>query len=195
VDGSSPAEERILQATTDALAQLDPAAVTIKQICQAAGVTAPTIYYHFGNKDGLLAAAVERLVSQWLSAIDVAVSRDGSLDEAIEATIAVWQAAIVSPSRPLAVFTWATLLLGSTSEMARNALIQARDRGHAMIVEVLGLHLHPPELVEMVAGLAVDTVIAAAVQYELDQDLHALDERLRNLGAAVRMVGTVSGGS
>ena len=185
---TEPAEERILQATMDALAQLDPAAVTIKRICQTAGVTAPTIYYHFGNKDGLLAAAVERLVTDWLSAIDAVVSRDATLDEAIALTIGVWQAAIVSPARPLAVFTWATLLLSGTSELARNALIAARDRGRAMIVELLGLHVQPPGVVDMVAGLAVDTVIAAAVQYELDHDRQALDARLQNLGLAVRMV-------
>ena len=123
-----PTEERILRATIDGLTQLDPAALTIQQICRAAEVTAPTIYYHFGNKDGLLAAAVEQLVTDWLAMIDAAVSREGSLDQTLEQAIGAWEATITAPTRPIAVFAWATLLLAGSSEECRDALIRARDR-------------------------------------------------------------------
>ena len=46
-----------MRATIHALSQMDPAALTIQQICREAEVSAPTLYYHFGNKDGLIAAA------------------------------------------------------------------------------------------------------------------------------------------
>ena len=67
---SLPAEERILLATIHALAEMNPAALTIQQICREANVSAPTLYYHFGNKDGVIAAAIERLVYDWLEVID-----------------------------------------------------------------------------------------------------------------------------
>ena len=105
------AETRILRATIDGLTRLDPAALTIQQICRAAEVTAPTIYYHFGNKDGLLAAAVEQLVTDWLAMMDAAVSREGSLEQTLEQAIGAWEATITAPTRPIAVFAWATLLL------------------------------------------------------------------------------------
>ncbi|MCU0282551.1 MAG: TetR/AcrR family transcriptional regulator [Candidatus Nanopelagicales bacterium] len=183
-----PAEERILRATMVALAQLDPAAVTIKQLCRTALVTPPTIYYHFGNKDGLLAAAVERLVDDWLAAVDSSVSRDTVLAETIDQAIAAWTAAITSPSRPLAVFAWATLLLADSSEQARAALVRARDRGRSMIADVVALHVPAGPLVDAVAGLVVDSVIASAVQYELDHDEQALRARLDALGTAVRVL-------
>ena len=185
-DGASSAEERILRATMAALAALDPAALTIKQICLQAGVTPPTLYYHFGNKDGLVAAAVERLVSEWLAAIDAAVDRRAPLETTIAQAIAVWTAAITSPSRPVAVFTWATLLLSESDELPRRALIEARDRGRAMIAEVVELYIGPGPGVEVIAQIATDSVIAAAVQYELDRDEAALSRRLGALGMAVR---------
>ena len=74
-DDRSPADERILQATIAGLTQLDPAALTLQRICRAADVTAPTVYYHFGNKDGMITAAVARLVSDWLSRMDTSFSR------------------------------------------------------------------------------------------------------------------------
>ena len=185
-DGASSAEERILRATMAALAALDPAALTIKQICLQAGVTPPTLYYHFGNKDGLVAAAVERLVSEWLAAIDAAVDRRAPLETTIAQAIAVWTAAITSPSRPVAVFTWATLLLSESDELPRRALIEARDRGRAMIAEGVEQYIGPGPGVEVIAQIATDSVIAAAVQYELDRDEAALSRRLGALGMAVR---------
>lgn len=32
---------------------------TVRQVCQAAGVTPPVLYYHFGSKDGLFEAVVK----------------------------------------------------------------------------------------------------------------------------------------
>ncbi|MCU0300080.1 MAG: TetR/AcrR family transcriptional regulator [Candidatus Nanopelagicales bacterium] len=183
--GGQPAEERILRATMAALAELDPAAITIKALCRAAQVTPPTIYYHFGNKDGLLASAVERLVDDWLAAVDAAVGRDTTLAVTIDQAIAAWTGAITAPSRPLAVFAWATLLLADSSEPARAALVRARDRGRGMITDVVALHVPPGPLVDTVAGLVVDSVIAAAVQYELDHDEQGLRARLAALGTAV----------
>lgn len=183
-----PADERILRATMTALAQLDPSAVTIKQLCRTAGVTPPTLYYHYGSKDGLLAAAVERLVDEWLTAIDGAINRDTTLEVTITQAVAAWTSAITSQSRPIAVFTWATLLLADTSENARAALIRARDRGVAMIAEAAALHLPPGPLVGALAGLVVDSVIASAVQYELDHDLPALRARLDALGITLAAV-------
>ena len=187
-DPAEAAEERVLQAMMAALAALDPAALTIKQICRAAQVTAPTIYYHYGNKDGLIAAAVERLVADWLAAMDAAVDRRAPLEAAIAQAISVWTEAITSPSRPLAVFTWATLLLSESADLPRGALIEARDRGRAMIADVATQYIGPGPGVDLIAQLVTDSVIATAVQYELDHDTRALSMRLEALSSAVRVV-------
>ena len=183
-----PSEERILRATIDGLTQLDPAALTIQQICRAAEVTAPTIYYHFGNKDGLLAAAVEQLVTDWLSMIDAAVSREGSLDQTLEQAIGAWEATITAPTRPIAVFAWATLLLAGTSEECRDALIQARDRALSMVTDVLAQYVDQVRAGDL-ASLVIDAVVAAALQYELDRDQAGLRARLDGLG---RLVGAAA---
>ena len=50
---------RILESAAGLLAQSADADVSTRAICDAAGVTAPTLYHHFGDKDGLLAAVVD----------------------------------------------------------------------------------------------------------------------------------------
>jgi AcrR family transcriptional regulator len=50
---------RILEAAAGLLAQSADADASTRAICDAAGVTAPTLYHHFGDKEGLLAAVVD----------------------------------------------------------------------------------------------------------------------------------------
>ena len=50
---------RIVEAAADLLANSAGADISTRAACEAAGVTAPTLYHHFGDKDGLLAAVVE----------------------------------------------------------------------------------------------------------------------------------------
>jgi AcrR family transcriptional regulator len=50
--------ERILQAALRLLAESGDAPVSTRAVCAAAGVGAPTLYHHFGDKDGLLDAVV-----------------------------------------------------------------------------------------------------------------------------------------
>lgn len=175
-----PAEERILQATIDGLTQLDPAALTLQRICRAADVTAPTVYYHYGNKDGMITAAVERLVADWLAMMDASVSREGGLDLTLEQAISAWETTITSPARPITVFAWVSLLVAGSSDQCRDALILARERSHILVTEALSPHMDT-EVAARLAGLVVDAVVAAALQYELDKDRSALRGRLQNL--------------
>ena len=175
-----PADERILQAAIDGLTQLDPAALTLQRICKAADVTAPTVYYHFGNKDGMITAAVERLVADWLAMMDASVSREGGLDITLAQAIGAWEATITSPTRPITVFAWVTLLVAGSSQECRDALIRARERSLVLVTAALTPHMDEPTASRL-AGLVIDAVVAAALQYELDKDRSALRGRLEDL--------------
>ena len=181
-------DERILRATIDALAQMDPASLTIQRICQEASVTPPTLYYHFGSKEGLIAAAVERLVSDWVNLLDRQVSREGDLDQMLAQAVAGWEAMIMTPSRPLAVFVWVTLLTANSSVPARDALIRARDRSHDMVVEALLPHVPDAGAAAGMAWSLIDGVIAAALEYQLDEDAAAMRRRLESMATMVQIV-------
>src|SRR2546423_451903 len=50
---------RILEAASELLARSADADISTRAVCEAAGVTAPTLYHHFGDKEGLLATVVD----------------------------------------------------------------------------------------------------------------------------------------
>lgn len=58
IDGQLPPKTRLLRAAAGLLAKSGGAAVSTRQITQLAGVTAPTLYHHFGDKEGLFDAVV-----------------------------------------------------------------------------------------------------------------------------------------
>ncbi|WP_427005665.1 TetR/AcrR family transcriptional regulator [Pseudarthrobacter sp. H2] len=57
-DGQLPPKVRLLRAAAELLAASGGSAVSTRQITQLAGVTAPTLYHHFGDKEGLFDAVI-----------------------------------------------------------------------------------------------------------------------------------------
>lgn len=64
---SSGTEEAILRAAAEILERGGPAALTTRAVCEAAGVKSPTLYHHFGDKDGLAAALVRRGLAEFMA--------------------------------------------------------------------------------------------------------------------------------
>jgi AcrR family transcriptional regulator len=56
---TSTTRDRILQAAHERFTHQGFANTAVREICEDAGVTAPVLYYHFGNKDGVFQAVVE----------------------------------------------------------------------------------------------------------------------------------------
>lgn len=179
---TNPTSERILQAVVDGLQDLDPASLSIQQVCTRAQVKAPTVYYHFGSKDGLIAAAVSWLVNRWIQQLDDLVDRSGSLELALSGAVDAWQFMITSPERPFAVFVWVSMW----SDESRVELRRAGEHAQALIRDAIVQHLGDPPNAEELAGVLLDGVLGASVQYQLDQDAVALRRRLTTLVDVVR---------
>jgi AcrR family transcriptional regulator len=57
--------ERILNAASELMSEHGFAGATIAAICKKADVMPPTLYWHFGDKEGLIVAVMERAASRW----------------------------------------------------------------------------------------------------------------------------------
>lgn len=68
--------ERILEATTELLAERGLEETSTRAICEAAGITAPTLYHHFGTKDALFEAVVAEGLARFLKGKRGAISGD-----------------------------------------------------------------------------------------------------------------------
>ncbi|WP_031514961.1 TetR/AcrR family transcriptional regulator [Streptomyces sp. NRRL F-5123] len=73
---STPVRDRLLLAGARLLEASDGGDVSTRAICELAGVQAPTLYHHFGSKQGLLDAVVSHGFRSFLTTQDD--HRDGS---------------------------------------------------------------------------------------------------------------------
>lgn len=76
--------EQILDATEKLMSSRGFAATSISDIRKACGLPASSIYWHFGSKDGVLAAVMERGANRYFAAIPV----DADIDQQLAAVIA-----------------------------------------------------------------------------------------------------------
>jgi TetR/AcrR family transcriptional regulator len=66
-------QDRILEAARGEFAQHGYAA-RLQDIAERAGLTHPTLLYHFGSKEGLYAAVIEQAMLDWAAVTSLAVS-------------------------------------------------------------------------------------------------------------------------
>lgn len=71
----------ILRAGQQLLAKGGEAGLSIRELCARAGVTAPTVYHHFGDKQRL----VERIVNDWFLEFDRAIAAARPTADPVEA--------------------------------------------------------------------------------------------------------------
>ena len=69
--GEHGARNRLLREGLRLFLQRGFASVSTRQICLAAGVTQPSLYHHFGSKDGLYLAVIEA----WFADLHVSMTR------------------------------------------------------------------------------------------------------------------------
>lgn len=78
---SASPHDRILTAVLHLLDEQGEAAVSTRAVGAAAGVQAPAIYRLFGDKQGLLEAAVERAYAEWVARKGVRPSAQDPVDD------------------------------------------------------------------------------------------------------------------
>lgn len=70
--------ERILSTALDLFAVKGYDATSVREICEAAGITKPTLYHFYGSKDGVFQALVKSGFTQFRALVDQALATPGT---------------------------------------------------------------------------------------------------------------------
>jgi TetR/AcrR family transcriptional regulator len=88
-DGPAEPDEhvrtRLLNAAVRVFDRKGYAAASVREVAEMAGVAKPAVYYHFGNKEGLLLAILHQAERQLSHTLEQAAGRAGSARERIVA--------------------------------------------------------------------------------------------------------------
>lgn len=122
---------RILDAATEIASERGYEGTSIAAVSSKCGLPASSIYWHFADKDDLLAAVIERSFGSWLSAWEVPV--DG--DTADRATVMAGQIAKALLDSPDFIRLGLMLALERrpVEPRARAMFLQVREQAHTQL--------------------------------------------------------------
>jgi AcrR family transcriptional regulator len=183
-DTPNTTRDRLLLAAAQLLHESEDRRVSTRAICERAGVQAPTLYHHFGSKQGLLDAVINYGFSQYVQATEE--EADGA--DPIGAVRNGWDRHVrfglehpsfyvmlhgqIQPGTPCTI-------TGSAEAMLLELLTLAARRGL--------LRLPPADAAAQIAAANVGVTLSLIAQPEGERDL-ALSARVRDAVLAAMVV-------
>lgn len=162
--------ERILEAAIDVVGEQGFRSTTLDSVCRRAGVRKTSVYWHFGSRDGLFAALIERVAGEWTAAIEQRALAAGPepLDQLDQSLAAMREFLETKPHllrllltltfEPVRVSATTRAALRRASSLAESAITGGIQRG---VAEVL------PDL-DLIANLILAMLQAASVRLLID---------------------------
>lgn len=159
--GVSDARDRLLDAAEALLVSGGAEALTTRAVCAAAGVRAPTLYHHVGDKDGLVAAVLARSAETFLARRGTAVplTLAGVWDLYLDFALGHPALFALAMQRPEAVYD----ALGAHGARLGDVLLALRAEGRLRVEAGVAFHsVHAA--VQGVAALLGEGIDAADVR-------------------------------
>src|SRR6478736_6189518 len=128
--------ERILDAATEISAERGYEGTSIALVSAKCGLPASSIYWHFKDKDDLIAAVIERSFGTWLAAWQVPT--DGTAEERATSFGANVAKALVESPDFIRLGLMLALERRPVEPRARAMFLQARAQAYAQLTDVIG---------------------------------------------------------
>jgi len=182
--------ERILEAAAEVASDRGYEGTSISLVSERSGLPASSIYWHFEDKDHLIAAVIERSFERWLEGMGAWVpkTKGSSRDQLFISSFA--QTAKALTDAP--VFLRLGLMLGlerrPEEPTARNLFLQVREQAFNRVI-ALYAHLFDGELddaaVKSLATLAMAGTDGVFIARELNPERVDFDAQFELLGVSL----------
>ena len=188
---TSSARDRLLLAAAQLLSESEDKQVSTRAICERAGVQAPTLYHHFGSKQGLLDAVVNYGFTQYVQVTES--GPDG--EDPVEAIRRGWDKHV---EYGLAHPAFYVLLYGQIQPGVPCSLTGSAE---AMLLELLTplarqgrLRIKPAEAARQIAAANAGVTLSLIAQPEESRD-PAMSSQLREALLAALITDDTPGGA
>jgi AcrR family transcriptional regulator len=170
-------KERILDAAAELFSQRGYAGAGVDQLAARSGIAKTAIYYHFGNKEGLLAAVLERAATTWIDGIQAAAKQAGTPLARLDRALTGMRTMLEEKPWILKLVQILALEVAEEKPEVRATLQSILRRARQAIVtglhEALGVELPNAE---RIAGVMLALLDGVSLGLHLDPDAISLDE-------------------
>lgn len=152
-------QQRLLDVALAEFAQRGYASVGVQEIAVGAGVTKPTLYHYFGNKEGLLASLLERECGSLLDKFEREGEYRGDLIQSLNRLLLLWLEH--AQARPENMQLLLALIYAPAGHEVRRLIEPWRQRLHRLCLNLFtaaegqhgNLRGHGPQLAQTLLGL------------------------------------------
>lgn len=178
--------ERILEAAVELFSTRGYAGAGVDRLAERSGIAKTAIYYHFGNKEGLLAAVLERAATHWIEGIEQAARQAGAPLERLDRALAGMRAMLEERPWILKLFHILALEVADEKPEIRATLQAILRKARGAIVsgmrDALGVELPDADLI---AGLLLSSLDGISIGLQVDPDQVSLDQAFGELRRVV----------
>ncbi|MFD0059557.1 TetR/AcrR family transcriptional regulator [Streptomyces sp. NPDC056690] len=152
--------QRILDAAVEIAGERGYEGTSIAAVSAKCGLPASSIYWHFRDKDDLIAAVIERSFEAWLGAVQLPGEEAGSPRERVTAMAAGIAKSLIEAPDFLRLGLMLALERRPAEPRGRTVFLQVRETARAKVIEVIG-ELKPELEVNEAQALATYAVAGA----------------------------------
>jgi AcrR family transcriptional regulator len=179
VEQGARSREALLDAAIELIAEGGYTATGVDAIARRSGVVKSALYWHFGSKDGLLVAALERTAREWVSEFEAAITESSDARERLEGLVErVRDLFLERPDRVRLILS-ALIECGVTNDEVRQGVARILDVMRTAIAGGMSVLPIPEERREGIATLVLQTLAGAFVDYFADPKLDTFEQRLK----------------
>jgi AcrR family transcriptional regulator len=179
VEQGARSREALLDAAIELIAEGGYTATGVDAIARRSGGVKSALYWHFGSKDGLLVAALERTAREWVSEFEAAITESSDARERLEGLVErVRDLFLERPDRVRLILS-ALIERGVTNDEVRQGVARILDVMRTAIAGGMSVLPIPEERREGIATLVLQTLAGAFVDYFADPKLDTFEQRLK----------------
>jgi AcrR family transcriptional regulator len=169
--------ERILDAAIQLFSERGYAATGVQEIARRAGIEKAALYWHFGSKESLLAAVLDRTDAEFIERTLKRVARGVTPDERLDLFVNGLLRLVSERGHMVRLMLSIAIERGKVSPESREAVARVFERTRKAVAEGFeqGLGVALPDI-DLIARLVLAYLEEAAVRGAIDPD-HAEHER------------------
>ena len=179
IEQGARSREALLDAAIALIAEGGYTATGVDAIARRSGVVKSALYWHFGSKDGLLVAALERTAREWVSELEAYVVVDVEptlrLDNLMQRVRDLF---FDRPDRVRLILS-ALVERGAENEEVRRGVARILDVMRDALARGLRVLPLPPNRIEGIAALLLQSLSGLFIDYFSNPDREVFEQRLR----------------
>jgi AcrR family transcriptional regulator len=174
--------ERILEAAAELFSQKGYAGTGVDELAARADIAKTAIYYHFGNKEGLVTAVLDRAATAWIEGIREAASQVGDPLGRLDRALTGMRTMLEEKPWIMKLLQLLALEVAEQKPEVRATLRSIVRRARDTITEGMrdALGVEVPDA-DAVAGVILALLDGVSLGLQIDPDLVSLDQAFEEI--------------